>query len=101
MGPAIAKGCVDAGLARGGSVMMTFGECMMKATVRRFGNALGIVLPASVATRLRVTEGAEFDLTDTADGLRLTPRDAGFAKQMKAARRGLRRYRKALRELAR
>lgn len=73
---------------------------MVKLTVRKIGNSLGVILPAEATAALRVGEGDEFYLTEGPDGLRMTPYNPEFARQMKVAAEGMRRYRNALRELA-
>ena len=73
---------------------------MMKLRVRKIGNSLGVILPAEAVAALRVGEGDEFFLTEGPDGLRMTPYSPDFERQMKIARKGMRRYRNALRELA-
>ncbi len=72
----------------------------MRATVTQIGNSTGIILPKEVAARLKVKKGDSVFLTETADGYVVTPYDPEFEEQMVAARRGMSRYRNALRELA-
>ena len=70
----------------------------------KVGNSVGVVLPKEALTHLNVGEGDTLSLTETSDGaLRVTPATEGreqFARQMKAAEKIVRRYRNALRELA-
>ncbi len=73
---------------------------MVEVTLRKIGNSLGVILPAEATNALKVQEGDKLFLTDSPDGLRLTPYDPQFAEQMKAASKGMRQYRNALRELA-
>lgn len=73
---------------------------MVEVTLRKIGNSLGVILPAEATSALKVQEGDKLFLTDSPDGLRLTPYDPQFAEQMKAASKGMRQYRNALRELA-
>jgi putative addiction module antidote len=68
--------------------------------VRRVGNSLGVVLPKEALTRLNVEEGDEIYITEAPDGFRITAADPEFAKQMKLAEKGMKRYRNALRALA-
>jgi len=75
---------------------------MTQLKVRTIGNSLGVILPKDALTRLQVGDGDTLYLTTAADGaVRLTPFDPQFDEQMKAARKGMTRYRHALRELAR
>lgn len=73
---------------------------MTSLTVRKIGNSLGVILPAEVTAALKVGKGDKLFLTETPDGMRITPYDPQFAKQMKVAARGMKKYRNALRELA-
>jgi putative addiction module antidote len=73
----------------------------METKVRRIGNSLGIVLPKEALNALKVSEGSTLYLTESPDGaLRLTPEEENFKKMMEIAEEGMRRYRNALRELA-
>ncbi|MBL6764610.1 MAG: AbrB family transcriptional regulator [Verrucomicrobiae bacterium] len=69
--------------------------------VRRIGNSLGITLPKEALHTLKVEEGATLYLTEGPEGtLRVTPEQPGFADMMEIAEKGMRKYRNALRELA-
>jgi putative addiction module antidote len=68
--------------------------------VRRIGNSLGVVLPKEVLAQLRVGEGDELTISDTPNGVTLQPFDNGLQEQIDAARRAMKQYRNALRELA-
>ena len=69
--------------------------------VRKVGNSLGVVLPREVLAHLNVREGDTMTLTEAQDGVRLTASDPKFAKSMAVFESLNRRYRNALRELAR
>ena len=73
---------------------------MVKTTVRKIGNSLGVILPARALQVLHVSEGDELFLTEAPEGLRMTPYDPDFDETMKIAEGVMRRYRNALRELA-
>jgi putative addiction module antidote len=73
---------------------------MTKLTVRRVGNSLGVILPQEVISQLRVGEGDTITLTQSPEGMRLTPYNPEFDRQMELAQKGIRKYRNALRELA-
>ncbi|MGD9548513.1 MAG: AbrB/MazE/SpoVT family DNA-binding domain-containing protein [Candidatus Krumholzibacteriia bacterium] len=73
---------------------------MIKLTIRRVGNSLGLTLPAEAAKALRVQEGDSIYLTETPEGYQLVPYDPDFEKTMKAAEGFMSRFRNALRELA-
>ena len=73
---------------------------MVKLTVRRVGNSLGLTLPAEAVKALRVGEGDALYLTETPEGYQLVAHDPDFEKVMEAAEDFMKRYRNALRELA-
>ena len=66
----------------------------------QIGNSLGVILPKEIAARLKVQKGDELVCIETPGGIELTPYDPAFDETMKAARRVAKRYRHALRELA-
>jgi putative addiction module antidote len=73
---------------------------MVEVTVRKIGNSLGVILPADATALLNVAEGDRLFLTEGPEGLHITPYDPAFARKMEVAAAGMRRYRNALRELA-
>lgn len=73
---------------------------MVQLTVRKIGNSLGVILPAEARAALGVESGDTLFLTQGPDGMRVTAYDPGFAAQMKVAVKGMKKYRNALRELA-
>lgn len=72
----------------------------MRATVTQIGNSTGVILPKEAIARLKVKKGDSVFLTETPDGYSLSPYDPDFEAQMMAARKGMAKYRNALRELA-
>lgn len=74
---------------------------MQRVKIRKIGNSLGVVLPRDVLARLGVGEGDELIASMKPEReLRLTPTEEDLDRQLEAARKGMRRYRNALRELA-
>lgn len=73
---------------------------MIKLTVRKVGNSLGVTLPAQAAQALRVREGDALYLTETPGGYRITSYDPDFEETMELAEDFMRRYKNALRDLA-
>ncbi len=67
---------------------------------RKIGNSLGVIIPKEIAESLRIEEGSAVYFTDAPDGIRLSAQNPEFAVKMKAAESLSRRYRNALRELA-
>jgi putative addiction module antidote len=73
---------------------------MVKLTIRRVGNSLGVILPSATTRALKVKEGDTLFLVEGPDGYRITAHDPDFERQMKVAEKVLRRHRNALRELS-
>jgi putative addiction module antidote len=64
------------------------------------GSSAGIVLPKEILAKLRVEKGDSLYVTDTPGGIQLTPYDKEFSRQVEAGRKVMRKYRDALRKLA-
>jgi putative addiction module antidote len=73
---------------------------MIALKVRSLGNSSGITLPKEVTDRLKIKNGDTIYLTESPDGYRLTAYDPEFAQQMEVAESMMRRYKDALRQLA-
>jgi putative addiction module antidote len=72
----------------------------LELKVRRVGNSLGVVFPKEALARLNVEDGDQLYITEAPEGFRLTAADPEFAKQMKIAEKGMKRFRNTLRTLA-
>ena len=72
----------------------------LELKLRKVGNSLGIVLPKEALARLNIGEGDTVTLSEAQDGMRLTVSNPEFAKTMAVFESLNRRYRNALRELA-
>ena len=69
--------------------------------LRKVGNSVGVVLPKEALAHLRVEEGQSVYLTEAPDGAyRVTAQSQEFAAKMAVVENLSRRYRNALRELA-
>lgn len=68
--------------------------------VTTVGNSVGIVLPKEILARLNVKKGDTLYVTETPDGVQLTPYKADFDATMQVAQDIMRRYRDTLRKLA-
>jgi putative addiction module antidote len=73
---------------------------MVALKLTKIGNSTGVVLPKEVLAKLNVEQGDTVYLTEAADGMRITPYDPDFERQMALARRVAKKRRNALRELA-
>ena len=72
-----------------------------KLKVRKIGNSLGVILTKEAAEILQVEEGASLYMTESKEGVLMKPApDDDFERQMEIVREGMKRYRNALRELA-
>lgn len=72
----------------------------MKLLVTTIGNSAGLVLPKEVLGRLKVEKGDYVSLTETPEGYAISAFDPEFEQEMEAARKVMKDYRNALRELA-
>ncbi|GAC1333440.1 MAG: transcriptional regulator [Beijerinckiaceae bacterium] len=73
---------------------------MTALKLRQIGNSVGFILPKETLSRLKVDAGDTVYMTDAPGGVRLTPYEPGFEKQMGLARRIMKEDRDILRELA-
>jgi len=72
---------------------------VMKTKLRRIGSGYGVLLPKKVIDNLRLSVGAELELTEHEWGLDLSPFDPDFADQVEAFRRTEGQHRNSYREL--
>ena len=72
----------------------------LELKLRKVGNSVGAVFSKDACSMLNAKVGDTLFLTKDPNGARITAADPEFAKQMKIAEKGMRRYRNALRELA-
>ena len=70
-------------------------------TVRRVGGSVSATLPKEMATRLHIGPGDKLLAVETKDGILLTPYDEVAQEALAIAADVAKRYRNALRELAR
>jgi putative addiction module antidote len=73
---------------------------MTALKLRKIGNSVGVVFPAEALAQMGAGLGDTVYLTKTVGGVRLSPYDPDFEKQMKVARKVMRKRRNLLRELA-
>lgn len=72
----------------------------MNTVIRKIGNSEGVILPKELLGKLNLKAGDTVEITETSDGLALTPVDDSFERQMEAARKVMDRYKVALQKLA-
>jgi len=74
---------------------------MLKVKVTQVGNSMGILLPKEALSKMKAGKGDTLYLVEGPDGYTVTPYDQEFEQQMNAAEKVMKKYRNALRELAR
>lgn len=74
---------------------------MRRQKLKKIGGSVATGLPKSMLERFHLEAGDEVTVVETADGLLITPFDPEFAAAMAAYERGAKKYRNALRRLAR
>jgi putative addiction module antidote len=73
----------------------------VKIEIKKIGNSTGVILPKELLARLGLKRGDWLFVTQLPDGgVKLAPRDPSFERGMDLARKAMRKYRNALRELA-
>jgi putative addiction module antidote len=66
----------------------------------QIGNSVGVILPKEVLARLKLVKGDTLFVTDTPDGVALTPYDPSFEAQLEVGREFMREYKDTFRALA-
>ena len=73
---------------------------MTALKITKIGNSSGVILPKEVMADLNVEQGDQLFIVKDAGGYKLVPYDPSFEEQLSAFRAGARKYRNALRQLA-
>lgn len=73
---------------------------MLKLTVRKIGNSMGVILPQEALAMLNLKEGDQLTMTPAPEGAKLTASDPEFERQLAIGEDLIRRYRNTLKELA-
>lgn len=68
--------------------------------VTTVGSSVGIVLPKEILQRLHIEKGDTLYLTESPDGIRVSPYDEQFGKKLEAFEQVMRENRDVLRKLA-
>jgi len=68
--------------------------------ITTIGNSVGIVLPREVLNRLHVEKGDMLYVTDSAEGVHLSPYNAATARKLEALEQVMRENRDVLKKLA-
>lgn len=73
---------------------------MLKVKVTQVGNSMGILIPKEALQKMNAGKGDTLYLVEGPDGYTLTPYQQDFEEQMAVANKVMKKYRNALRELA-
>lgn len=68
--------------------------------VTTVGSSVGIVLPKEILSRLHVEKGDTVYLTESPDGIRISPYDTAFAQKVEILEQVMRENRDVLKKLA-
>jgi len=66
----------------------------------QIGNSLGVILPKEVLARLKLEKGDTLFITESANGVNLTPYDPTLDKQIEIGREFMREFRDTFHQLA-
>jgi putative addiction module antidote len=72
----------------------------MHLKVEKRGDSLSVIIPKEMATSMSIEDGDSLFATKTPSGYEISAYDPNFEKKIEAARRGMKKYRNALIELA-
>jgi putative addiction module antidote len=73
---------------------------MQALKLTQIGNSVGVILPKEVLARLRLEKGQTVYVTETAEGVVLTPYDPELAEQVEAGRAFMQEFRDTFHQLA-
>jgi putative addiction module antidote len=73
---------------------------MFKLKLTQIGNSVGLILPKEVLSLLKVEKGDTVFVTETPEGVSISPYDTSVDEQLKLGREIMREYRDTLRILS-
>jgi putative addiction module antidote len=73
---------------------------MQSLKLVQIGNSVGVVLPKEVLARLRVEKGDTIFVTESPQGVTLTPFDPSLEEELNAGRKFMKSYRDTFHTLA-
>jgi putative addiction module antidote len=73
---------------------------MHSLKLTQIGNSVGIILPKELLARMKLEKGDTVFITETPEGLTVTPFNPEVAEQVEAGRAFMREYRDTFHELA-
>lgn len=68
--------------------------------VTQIGNSLGVILPKEILTKLKLERGDAVHVTESPEGITLTPYDPTLDEQIELGRDHMREYRDTFHQLA-
>lgn len=72
----------------------------MRLKIKKIGNSTGLILPKELLQRLGLEQGDEVIVSQEPDGLKLSLPEEHFERGLEIARKAMKKYRSALKELA-
>ena len=75
-------------------------EIAMPLNIKKRGNSLSVIIPKEMAVSMNIDDGDNLFATKTPSGYEILAYDHDFANKIEVARRGMKKYRNALIELA-
>jgi putative addiction module antidote len=72
----------------------------MRLQIKKIGNSTGLILPKELLQRLGLEQGDEVIVSQEPDGLKIRLTEDDFERGLEIARKAMKKYRSALRELA-
>jgi putative addiction module antidote len=73
---------------------------MQNLKITQIGNSLGVILPKEILARLKLEKGDTVHLTDSPDGVLITPYDPALYEKLALGREFMQEYRDTFRQLA-
>jgi putative addiction module antidote len=73
---------------------------MTTLKLTQIGNSVGVILPKDMLARLKLEKGDTVFVTDTPEGVQLTPYDPALEEQLRHGREFMREYRDTFHQLA-
>lgn len=72
----------------------------MKLEIKKIGNSTGLILPKELLARLGLEQGDSVVVSETPNGFQVSRDDETFEKGLEIARKAMKTYHNALKELA-
>ena len=73
---------------------------MTALKLTQIGNSVGVILPKEILARLKLEKGDTVFVTESANGVNLSPYDPALEEEVELGREFMREYRDTFRQLA-